>query len=129
MQNPFIDPIPTEVPLRNAPLVRVIAQVRFPTITAIESAPLMAPFQEAIRSRYPVLRQEKGQNLFIGMGTATQLVDAPTLWRFSGTTEPGKPEGWSIALTRDFLALETQAYTSRQDFMDRFAEALKALNV
>ena len=36
INNPLIDSPPQEVPLKNAPLVRVIAQMRFPPILSIE---------------------------------------------------------------------------------------------
>lgn len=124
--NPLVDPIPAEVPLRKAPLVRVIAQVRFPTIAAIESPQLLAPFQEAIRGRYPFLRQEKSPNIVFGSG-GLQLDGGSSIWRFSSSSEHKPSDGWTIALTKDFLALETQKYTSRKDFMERLAEAVEAL--
>lgn len=51
--NPFGAPGPDEVPLERAPLVRVIAQLRFPPIVSLGRADFIGPFQEAIRSRYP----------------------------------------------------------------------------
>src|SRR5580658_5911796 len=61
MDDPLVAPPPQEVPLAHAPLVRVIAQVRFPLVVAVEQRDFIAPFQETIRARYPVLRQEQTQ--------------------------------------------------------------------
>jgi hypothetical protein len=51
--NPLVATPPPEVPLINAPLVRVIAQVRFPPILSIEQQAFVGSFQEAIRAEYP----------------------------------------------------------------------------
>ena len=59
IKDPFTDPPPVEVPLVNAPLVRVIAQLRFPLVAAIEQRDFIAPFQEAIRSSYPVRNRSR----------------------------------------------------------------------
>jgi uncharacterized protein (TIGR04255 family) len=112
---------PQEVPLSNAPLVRVIAQVRFPLVVAIEQRDFLAPFQEALRSRYPVLRQDQMQSVWLGpAGLAPQTPQIA--WRFSD-----EASNWRISLAPDFLALETVAYSSRADFIDRFREAVTSL--
>jgi len=64
--DPLVAPLPAEVPLKNAPLERVIAQLRFPEILSVEQRDFVAPFQEAIRSKYPVLRQEQTQGILLG---------------------------------------------------------------
>lgn len=112
---------PQEVPLPKAPLVRVIAQVRFPLVVAIEQRDFMAPFQEAIRGQYPVLRQEQTQGVLLGPAGLT--AQAPQIaWRFSDETNV-----WRVSLAPDFLALETSAYSSRADFLSRLREAVSAL--
>ena len=50
---PLEGPPPPEVPLADSPLVRVIAQVRFPLIASVEKRDFIAPFQEAIRKNCP----------------------------------------------------------------------------
>ena len=64
--DPFVAALPAEVPLKDAPLVRVIAQIRFPEILSIEQRDFVAPFQEAIRGTYSVLRQEQAQGMLLG---------------------------------------------------------------
>ena len=68
IDNPLEAPTPEEVPLNDAPLVRVIAQLRFPEILSVEQREFVAPFQEATRSRYPVLRQEQTHRASAGAG-------------------------------------------------------------
>lgn len=112
---------PLEVPLANAPLVRVIAQVRFPLIASIEKRDFIGSFQEAIRGTYPILRTEQTRSVVFG---PEGMVEARTgtIWRF------GSSEGsWRVALAPDFVALETGTYTSRDDFLRRFRDVLQAL--
>lgn len=120
-KDPLTGPPPEEVPLRNAPLVRVIGQVRFSPILAVAGAEFIAPFQEAIRSRYPVLRQEHTQGIQFGhegVGVAPKQI----AWRFSDVGET-----WRLSLAPDFVALETTAYASRNDFVDRMQVLLEAV--
>lgn len=119
--NPLLlSPIP-EVYLPNAPLVRVVTQVRFPLIASIEKREFIGPFQEAIRGTYSILRQEQTQGLLIG---PQGIVQTPALvvWRF------GEPTGkWRVSLSPEFLALETTAYISHDDFLERLRLVLVAL--
>lgn len=120
--NPFLAPPPAEVPLRHAPLVRVIAQLRFPEVLSVERREFVAPFQEAIRSAYPVLRQEQTQGFLLspaGVASATPQ----SAWRFADTDGH-----WRVSLTPDFLALETTKYASRSDFLKRLSTVTAALN-
>lgn len=119
--DPIVAPLPTEVPLRDAPLVRVIAQLRFPAILAIEQRDFVAPFQEVIRRRYSVLRQEQTQEIVLGPG-GVATAKPQVAWRFSDA------EGhWRVSLTPEFLALETTKYKSRADFVDRLKSLAEAL--
>ena len=114
-------PSPLEVPLPNAPLVRVIAQVRFPQVLSIEKRDFVAPFQEAIRAQYPVLRAEQTQGLMLSPQGA--LPTPPVIiWRF----EDGQQK-WRASLAPDFVAIETTDYESRNDFFDRLETIIVAL--
>jgi uncharacterized protein (TIGR04255 family) len=113
--------IPTEVPLPRSPLIRVVSQIRFPMITSIEDAQFIGRFQEAIRAKYPVLRQERTASIVIG-GGGPSASRQTVLWRFSDTS--GK---WRVTLSSEFLAVETQAYVSRDDFLDQASYLFAAL--
>lgn len=120
--NPLTALPPKEVPLKDAPLIRVIAQVRFPSILSIEKKDFVGSFQEAIREKYPILQPEQTQTFVFGPQTAVQ----PTLqltWRFIDTAT-----SWRVSLASDFMALETTAYSSRRDFLERLENVLIALD-
>ncbi|NMQ29137.1 TIGR04255 family protein [Candidatus Accumulibacter phosphatis] len=120
--DPFVAALPAEVPLKDAPLVRVIAQFRFPEILSVEQRDFVAPFQEAIRRTYSVLRQEQTQGILLSPSGAAPA-KSQIAWRFSDT------EGfWRVSLTPEFLALETTKYVSRSDFFGRLKSLAEALD-
>ena len=121
VEDPFVAPPPAEVPLRDAPLVRVIAQLRFPEILAVEQRDFVAPFQEAIRKAYPILRQEQTQGIVLGLGGAS-TAKSKTAWRFTDAAAH-----WRVSLASEFLALETTNYVSRSDFFGRLKFVAGAL--
>lgn len=122
ISDPFVAALPAEVPLKDAPLVRVIAQIRFPEILSIEQRDFVAPFQEAIRRTYSVLRQEQTQDILLSP-SGTVPAKPQIVWRFSDT------EGhWRVSLTPEFLALETTKYVSRIDFFGRLKSLAEALD-
>ncbi len=117
--DPLTAPSPAEVPLPNAPLVRVITKINFPAIVSIGKSEFIAPFQEALRETYPVLRPERTVMI------ALSNVEAPlpqTTWRFSDVKG-----AWRVSLAPDFIAMETTAYVSRADFIERLARVVSAL--
>ncbi|MGE5362165.1 MAG: TIGR04255 family protein [Bacteroidales bacterium] len=113
IEDPLEAPLPVEVPLRDSPLVRVIAQLRFPEILSVEQRDFVAPFQEATRGTYAVLRQEQTQGILLGPGGMAP-VRPKVAWRFSD-----RSGHWRVSLASEFLALETTNYASRSDFFDR----------
>lgn len=120
--DPLVAPPPAEVALNDAPLVRVIAQLRFPEILSVEQRDFVAPFQEAIRPAYPVLRQEQTHGISLGLsGVAPAKLQIA--WRFGDTGGQ-----WRVSLTPDFLALETTKYVSRSDFLGRLKAVVQALD-
>ncbi len=118
---PLYGPPPAEVPLPRSPLIRVIAQVRFPTILAVQDSESIASFQEAIRQTYPILRQERVPNLQVGPGGVAPGHEFGA-WRFSSADEK-----WNASLTPEFIALETSAYKDRSDFVNRMEMLLVAV--
>jgi uncharacterized protein (TIGR04255 family) len=124
-QMPLHGPSPPEVPLPKAPLVSVIAQVRFPTLLSVRNPDRVAPFQEAIRDQYPHLDQQN--TIMVVAGGASSAASEPAAvihWRFADEAAGFK---WRVSLSQDFIALETRAYESRQDFMERLETILQTL--
>ncbi len=99
----------------------MIAQVRFAPILSIAEPGFIAPFQEAIRSAYPVLRPERTRSLAIEVHEAA-VGPERTTWRFCGMDE-----AWRLSLAPEFVALETSRYSSREDFLRRLREVLEAV--
>lgn len=120
--DPLTIPPPEEVPLRDAPLARVIAQVRFPPILAIAQQDFVAPFQEAIRTTYAVLRQEQIQSVMVS-AAAVGAAKPQVVWRFNDLAGH-----WRVSLAPEFLALETKRYISRADFLRRLQAVVAALD-
>jgi len=112
INNPLIDPTPPEVHLTNAPLVCVLGQVRFPQILAVEDRKFVTPFQEAIRTKYPKLRQERTYQLtFDNQEKDAVRSQAEVIWRFTDVNNH-----WRVSLASNFVTLDTSKYVSRQTF-------------
>lgn len=120
-ETPLVGPPPAEVPLENAPLVRVLAQVRFPLVASLSNADFIASFQEAIRRDYPILRPEHIRGVVMDPKGPIST-RSTSIWRFQDTEKT-----WRASLAPDFLALETTQYVSRDDFLQRFEQVLIAL--
>jgi len=121
--NPLTAPPPKEVPLKEAPLVRVIAQVRFPRILSIEKKDFVGSFQEAIREEYPILQCEQTHGFAFDPQSIVPISPQVT-WRFFDRTNRWN---WRVSLAPDFIALETTAYSSRSDFLKRLESILLTL--
>lgn len=121
-RDPFSEALPREVPLPNAPLVRVLTQIRFPEILAVEQKDFVAGFQEVLRGTYPVLRQEQVVTATLAPNGLPQF-KPENAWRFNDL----KSE-WRISLSPTFVSLETLKYVSRTDFIDRLGFVLSALD-
>jgi len=123
--DPLASVSPPEVQLPNAPLVRVLAQVRFPATLSVADRKFVAPFQEPLRTRYPVIRQERIHELRIGpdgIQTTAAADLGRVAWRFSDTE--GK---WQVTLADDFVSIETTDYASRDDFFARLGDVVESL--
>jgi len=120
-RTPFGPEAVDEIHLPDTPLADVIAQVRFPPITALSRRDHLAAFQEAVRSDYPVLREERQLAIVVtpqGISAVPQE-SGGILWRLSDV------DGiWALTIAPDFIALETKNYSSRSDFFARLETAL-----
>lgn len=127
--NPLKDLPPAEVPLADAPLVRVIAQVKFSEVLSVENAEVVSHFQTAIGEKYGVLSRESGMGFvpfpFSGQFPGLQHhQSATTFWRFADHPVDWQ---WRVTLTSQFLTLEVSRYTSRTEFFERLGTLLGAL--
>lgn len=101
----------------------VVAQVKFPLVHVLNTSAGVAPFQDAIRKRYPIAA-DRGHQLTMRVSAAGMETDAsqPGPWRF--LTEDDR---WTVAIAPDSLTLETTSYVAIEDFQQRFTEILTAL--
>src|SRR6056297_721181 len=115
--NPFAGPEPQEVYLPEAPLVKVLCQIRFPTIASIDKKEFIAPFQEAIRHNYPKLIKDQGVELSFGPQGGN--FSTKVIWRMLD-----KSMKWRVSCGENFLSLETSAYPGRKIFMKALEEVI-----
>ena len=120
LASPFGEESLNEIPLPHAPLVLVLSQVKFPEIASVTRRDFIGPFQEAIRADYPVLREEHGVALTVGPKGVEQTA-GEQIWRFHSADGV-----WRVSLAPTFIAIETDDYTSRTDFFQRFAQVMGA---
>lgn len=121
LQSPFaLEPV-REVPLRAAPLVSVLAQVRFPKNPGLATEAGVAPLHQSLRRRYPILRESQQVGLVMTPVGVTRA-DPEKLWQLHD-----KSGDWTVSVTTGFATLVTSSYTSRTDFCERFQELLGVL--
>ena len=123
MKQQLVAASPREVPLPNSPLARVIAQVQFSTILAIRDPDKVAIFQEGLRDIYSNLIEEQVHKVNLA-ADQTPSVSGEIIWRLS---DGGDSPSWRVSLTTGFVALETTAYESRADFLQRLEKVLSNL--
>lgn len=124
LPSPLGGPAPKERPLVNSPLARVLVQARFAGILKIDSKEGVAPFQELIRQRYPLLEQvtAHGLQMEVTANTPNFRQIASNVWRFSDADE-----SFVVSLTSDAITLEARRYPGRKAFMERWSELLKSI--
>ncbi len=120
IEEPFGDDV-REIALTRAPLVKVIAQVTFPLIASISKQAFIAEFQERLRARYPVAKKEMQTGIQI-TSEGVQTQDGSVTWRFKNRADTQQ-----VSLGPNFVALDTDRYTSRTEFFNDFKAAVSAL--
>lgn len=123
--DPLFGGIPKSVHLADAPLVRVLGQVRFPKIVKISEESYIADFQEAIRKKYPHFQSDvvKGVELNLAGEELQHRMMSSVIWRFSDPSRAIR-----VSLAQDAITLETASYVSRDDFLGRLSFILECLN-
>jgi uncharacterized protein (TIGR04255 family) len=119
VDSPFGDQEVTEVPLKDAPLVRVLSQLRFPRLAALAVGDETAnAFASAVASDYPIFDEQREMAVTITPEGVTQAPGAARVWKLRQGDET-----WQISFGDSFLALDTSAYVSREEFRDRVVDA------
>lgn len=118
-------PQPRRYRLEDAPLVQVLAQVRFPVVAHFQELTGVASVQDALLDMLPYLEQRQVQQLTIALGPDV-MAPAPSattvVWRFTGDDQ------WTLVLAPDAASLFVgDGYRGIDDFAQRFSRVLKAL--
>lgn len=123
--HPFADSSPGNVPLLTAPLVRTIAQVRFPPLTRFAAAEddVARAVAGALVDQYPVLEVGQEVSVTITPDGVTQGSGPARLWRLTSADR-----AWQVSFNGSFLSIDTTRYDHRSDFARRLADAWAALN-
>lgn len=117
----------TEVPLPEAPLAAVIAQVRFSPILTIGQphvSEVVAAFQERLRSTYPHLSVDHTHHITMANPSHPHVAHSQ-IWRLADSAS--HPPEWRVSLAQDFVSLETRQYDSRDDFLSRLQDVIEAV--
>jgi uncharacterized protein (TIGR04255 family) len=110
---------------KKSPSEEVICQVRFPAILKIDTEP-PATFQEHIRSDYPFYKNRPALKLAEGMPPEVAGMLAPLGGQMAHHFT-SQDEKWTVALTRDFLALTCRNYDRWENFLAHLKGPLDGL--
>ena len=126
IDDPLSTIVPPEIHLKHAPLISVLAQLRFPAQPGFDQRETVAPFLEALRPAYPVVREEAVRGIVFQPFQSADPARAvePKGWTIWRLFDVGG--GWRVSMARDFLTLDTSAYLSHDDFIGRLQQILKA---
>lgn len=112
VESPFGNELVAEVPLTDAPLVRVLSQVRFPRLAALAAGEDTAnAFAAAMGADYPILNEQREVSVTITPEGVTQAPGTARVWQLRSADEQ-----WQVSFGDSFLTVDTAAYTSREDF-------------
>lgn len=119
--DPFGTESITEVQLLNAPLARVIVQIRFPQLASLSSDDETAKrVISSLAGRYPILQEGHSTSVTVGPDGAYQEVRGPaTIWQLRSADE-----AWQVSFCNTYIAFDTGAYVDRFDFLERFEQVL-----
>ena len=110
-----------EVPLPKAPLVHVLAQIRFPIEIGLTDSRRIEPLHRLLRKEYPLLKSDQTTSVVITANGVSSEPQIDKLWRMRS-----KSGEWQVSIGESFLTVDTSAYTSRIEFCRRMKDALLA---
>src|ERR1039457_7256444 len=137
MSEPFGAVPIAEVPLPRSPLVRALAQVRFPRLVAMSPQNIETTVGfvvEKLKDDYPILGEPRDAQVTLtpegdlGFARLTLTPEGVTqtpaarLWQLRSPDE-----SWQVTIGETFVSLDTKAYSSRADFAQRLATVLSGI--
>lgn len=124
LASPYDDQEIEETYLGNAPLVRVLAQVRHPTLAVLvgsEGKSAALRVAERLSKDYPIFNTVKDAQLVVLPKGIERVREDSTTWRISSSDE-----NWQVSLNQGFISFETSKYEGRSDFCRRLSRVLTA---
>jgi len=112
-----------EVPLHDAPLIRVLAQVKVNRLSSLasgEDAARQIAFR--LRERFPYFAEDREYGLSISPQGVGHTLEGQRVWRLRSTTST------VVTFGESFLAVETSDYTSRSAFVGELVAAWNAFS-
>lgn len=123
MSGPFDDPAPGNVPLSEAPLVRVLTQVKFPQLSQFMSDEdqVARRFAALVAEDYPLFEEGVEQVFMLTPSGVSPQQGGTKLWKLRAADA-----SWQVSFAQTFVALETTAYGRRGEFAERFERVWEA---
>jgi len=122
LQEPFGDEPFEEVELKRAPLARVLAQLRFEQLSALQSSRAFEHFSSSLGEAYPYVEHSSEAAMILSGG---QVVQQPTATPVLRLKSPEKTD--VINLSNGSLSFETTSYRGHGDFCEKLKRAANAL--
>jgi uncharacterized protein (TIGR04255 family) len=123
--HPFAVEQPGNIPLPSAPLVRTIAQVKFPHLTqfSINEDAVASGVAAVLAEDYPLMEVGHEVSVTITAEGVSENRSATRIWRLASGDR-----AWQVSFSGTFLSIDTTNYVRRRDFAQRLADAWAALN-
>lgn len=119
--NLFAEHVP-EIQLPDAPLVKVVAQVRYPRPLDFSDETTFERIAQVLGSEYPVGRKIHASSLLITPGGMQEQPSTEVNWTYQSVSGD-----WQVTASGQFISLETSSYTSRAEFCDRLRWAVEGI--
>ena len=124
-EGPFALEPPKKIQLNNAPLAKVLCQVRWPELTQFKVKEQFDIVAESIgtslASQYPLFNKRQEQNFVLG---PTGISAAPGMTVYEWASADTR---WHVHFGDTFIAIETRRYTNKEDLVQRLDEVLSAI--
>jgi uncharacterized protein (TIGR04255 family) len=122
LSSPFGSEPIKEIHLARAPLVKVLTQIRFPSLSKLRDEETVTRLTSVFSDDYPLVQDQRAINLVITPTGVSQQQAGQRIWVLRSSSEE-----WKVSISENFLALETIRYNYRQEFIDRFNSAIQIL--
>lgn len=120
LSSPFSAEPVEEIRLSAAPLIKVIAQIKFPNLGILRDESVTSTLTSRLSQEYPMLQERRGMNVLLNQGVLTQQQTEQKIWSLRS-----RDERWKFTISENFLALETAQYSTRDEFIERLDQAMR----